>query len=75
MKNTIINVAEYNANNISHHIKFRNEDGSLRTRGFVVTNGTSAIFCKTRAIAEQTAATKMDDNDYASCTAEASMNS
>jgi len=75
MKNSIVSVSEWNSRNIGLNVKFQAANGSLRKSGFVVTNGTTAAYCKTLVAAEMMAKSPLDNTDYASCSWDAHYNS
>lgn len=51
---TIITVSQHNANQ-NVNLKFRNSDGSLRTRGYVVCKEKDFFYCSTKEAAEHEA--------------------
>jgi hypothetical protein len=73
--NTLTTVSEWNSRNIGLNVKFQAADGSLRKSGFVITNGTTAMFCKTKKIAHENFNKVLDNTDYSSCSFDAHYNS
>jgi hypothetical protein len=74
MKNTIITVKEHNAIHAGMNMKFQNADGSIKKSGYVVTNGISYHFCKSKKEAIELSKTELDNTHYCETTLDSLIN-
>lgn len=75
MTQTIITIAQHNANHQGLNMKFQNADGSIKKTGYVVTNGHTHKYCKSLAIAQAEVLNVLDDTNYTAPSWDAHYNS